>query len=123
MTIFALVGNKMFPVSKLSKIGFYGLGHFYGLATVIVGVFPCDRVCNKEFIDPSTSQITHNITGFLTYIFVTLSIILIGLGLKNHLFTIDYQTKQSSMVSHACSLFMYCSLTQILNIMGSISEL
>ncbi len=70
----------MFPVSKLSKIGFYGLGHFYGLATVIVGVFPCDRVCNKEFIDPCTSQIIHNITGFLTYIFVPLSII--GLGLK-----------------------------------------
>ena len=82
LTIFAFTGYKKLPQSKLTKIGFYGLGVFYGIATVIVGFFPCDSGCNKAFIDPSISQIIHNLTGFLTYIFVPISIILIGLGLK-----------------------------------------
>ncbi len=55
---------------------------FYGIATVIVGFFPCDSGCNKQFIDPSVSQIIHNLTGFLTYIFVPTSMILIGIGLQ-----------------------------------------
>ena len=82
LTIFAFVGFKKFPQSKLTKIGFYGLGVFYGIATVIVGFFPCDSGCNKQFIDPSISQVIHNLTGLLTYIFVPMSIILIGIGLK-----------------------------------------
>ena len=55
---------------------------FYGIATVIVGFFPCDSGCNKQFIDPSVSQVIHNLTGFLTYIFVPVSILLIGIGLQ-----------------------------------------
>ena len=82
LTIFCFLGFKYFQPSKFTKIGFYGLGIFYGLATVIVGFFPCDSGCNKEFIDPSFSQVIHNITGLLTYIFVPISIILIGVGLK-----------------------------------------
>ncbi len=82
LTIFCFLGFKYFQPSKLTKIGFYGLGIFYGLATVMVGFFPCDSGCNKEFIDPSISQVIHNLTGLLTYIFVPISIILIGIGLK-----------------------------------------
>lgn len=82
LTIFAFSGYKKFPQSNLIKIGFYGLGVFYGLATTIVGIFPCDKGCNKELIDPSISQLIHNLTGFLTYIFVPLSIIAIGIGLR-----------------------------------------
>lgn len=82
LTIFAFDGFKKLPQSKLTKIGFYGLGIFYGIATIIVGVFPCDSGCNKQFIDPSISQVIHNLTGFLTYIFVPICIILIGVGLK-----------------------------------------
>ena len=82
LTIFCFLGSKYFQPSKLIKIGFYGLAIFYGLATVIVGVFPCDSGCNKEFIDPSFSQVIHSLTGLLTYIFVPISIILIGIGLK-----------------------------------------
>lgn len=82
LTIFAFVSFKKLPQSKLTKIGFYGLGVFYGIATIIVGFFPCDIGCNKQFIDPSISQVIHNLTGFLTYVFVPICIILIGIGLK-----------------------------------------
>ena len=82
LTIFSFVGYKKFPKSNLTKLGFYGLGIFYGIATVIIGFFPCDSGCNKQFIDPTISQVIHNLTGFLTYVFVPMSIVLIGLGLK-----------------------------------------
>uniref|UniRef100_UPI00404B8FCC DUF998 domain-containing protein n=1 Tax=Fulvivirga sp. TaxID=1931237 RepID=UPI00404B8FCC len=82
LTFFAFSAPPKFPKSNLIKVGFLGIGIFYGLATVIVSVFPCDSGCNKEFIDPSISQIIHNLTGLLTYIFVPASIIAIGLGLQ-----------------------------------------
>lgn len=82
LILFAFSALKKFPKSNLIVIGFWGIGIFYGLATVIVSVFPCDSGCNKEFIDPSISQIIHNLTGLLTYIFVPASIIAIGLGLQ-----------------------------------------
>ncbi len=82
ISIFCFRLSKMFPPSKLTKIGFYALGIFYGIATVVVAIFPCDSGCNPEFIDPSISQIIHNLTGALTYIFVPLGILLIGIGLK-----------------------------------------
>lgn len=82
LTIFCFLGLSYFQPSKITKIGFLGLGIFYGLATVIVGVFPCDSGCNKEFIDPSISQIIHNLIGVLTYMFVPICIILIGVGLR-----------------------------------------
>jgi len=82
LAYFFLIAIKKFPKSKLIKIGFFGLIIFYGLATIIVGIFPCDKGCNKGWIDPSISQIIHNLTGFLTYIFVPVSLIIIGLGLQ-----------------------------------------
>lgn len=82
LAVFCFLGPKFFQPSKLTSIGFFGMGIFYGVATVIVGVFPCDSGCNREFIDPSISQIIHNLIGFLTYIFVPVSLILIGIGLR-----------------------------------------
>ena len=82
LTLFTFVAYKKFPQSRLTKIGFYGLAVFYGMATILVGFFPCDSGCNKQFIDPSISQVIHNLTGFLTYIFVPVSLILIGIGLQ-----------------------------------------
>jgi hypothetical protein len=82
MTLFCFLGVRYFQSSKLLKIGFYGTGIFYGLATVVVGIFPCDSGCNKELIDPSSSQLIHNFVGLLTYLFVPVFMILIGLGLK-----------------------------------------
>lgn len=82
LTIFSFLAIKKLPKSNLTKIGFWGLGVFYGIATIIVGIFPCDKGCNKELIDPSISQLIHNLTGFLTYVFVPISIIIIGIGLR-----------------------------------------
>ena len=82
ITIFCFRLSNMFRPSKLTKIGFYALGVFYGIATIVVGIFPCDSGCNPELIDPSISQVIHNLAGALTYIFVPLSILLIGIGLK-----------------------------------------
>jgi hypothetical protein len=63
-------------------LGFNGLAIFYGIATIIVSIFPCDKGCNKEFIDPSISQMIHNLTGLSTYLLVPFSILGIGLGLR-----------------------------------------
>ena len=83
LTIFAYGAYTKFPKSNLTKIGFLGIGLFYGIATVVVGIFPCDEGCNKELIDPSISQIIHNLTGLLTYLFVPISILIISIGLRN----------------------------------------
>ncbi len=82
LTIFSFAALQKFPNSKLIKIGFCGIGIFYGIATIMVGIFPCDKGCNPEFINPSISQIIHNLTGMLTYLFVPICIIIIGVGLR-----------------------------------------
>jgi uncharacterized membrane protein len=82
LTVFSLAAISKFPKSNLVRNGFIGLAIFYGIATIVVGIFPCDSGCNKEFIDPSISQIIHNLSGFLTYIFVPISLIMIGAGLR-----------------------------------------
>jgi len=82
LTLFCFSVIRCFNQNKVTKIGFYGLAIFYGIATIIVGFFPCDKGCNKEFIDPSIAQIIHNLSGALTYIFVPISILLIGVGLR-----------------------------------------
>ncbi len=82
IAVFCFTGVRFFAPTKLLNVGFYGIGLFYGLATVVVGMFPCDSGCNKDFIDPSTSQLIHNFMGLLTYLFVPVLIILIGLELK-----------------------------------------
>lgn len=82
LAIFCFASIGKFPKSNRVKVGFWGLGVFYGFATVVVGIFPCDIGCNKELVDPSISQLIHNLTGFLTYLFVPISIILIGAGIR-----------------------------------------
>lgn len=82
ITLFCFLAFSYVHKNALTRIGFYGLGIFYGLATIAVGIFPCDKGCNKEFIDPSLSQIIHNFIGLLTYAFVPICIILIGIGLR-----------------------------------------
>jgi hypothetical protein len=82
LTAFAFFAIPHFNKSTSIKLGFWGLGIFYGIATILVSIFPCDKGCNKELIDPSISQLIHNLTGLLTYLFVPLSLVLIGWGMR-----------------------------------------
>ncbi len=77
---FLLAANN--TKSKLTKLGFYGTALFYGLATILVGIFPCDSGCNKALVNPSVSQLIHNLVGGLTYLFVPILMVLTGLGIK-----------------------------------------
>ena len=108
ITLFCFLGVRYFQPSKLLKKGLYGIGIFYGLATVIVGIFPCDSGCNKELIDPSSSQLIHDFVGLLAYLFVPIFMVLIGLALKklpnNNTFSL-----QSIVFSAISILFVYIS--------------
>ncbi len=77
--LFALSAPRFLPESKGIKITFWLFAIFYGLGTVVVGLFPCDEGCNREFIDPSISQIIHNLVGGLTYFIVPFLVIVIGI--------------------------------------------
>lgn len=82
LMVFGFFAPRKFPKSIWVTLGFLVIALFYGAATIIVAIFPCDAGCNKEWIDPSISQIIHNLTGLLTYLFVPLAMILIGLALR-----------------------------------------
>ena len=83
IALFAFFVPKYLPKSKLIKITFWLFAIFYGLGTIIVGIFRCDEGCNPEFIDPSISQIIHNLSGGLTYLVVPFVVIAIGFKAKS----------------------------------------
>jgi hypothetical protein len=82
IALFAFAALRHLPKSILLKLGLLSFGLFYGLGTIMVGVFPCDIGCNKAFINPSLSQIIHNFFGALTYMIVPFSLILIGISAR-----------------------------------------
>lgn len=88
ITTFSFLAIRNLPKSDLIRLGFTGIGIFYGIGTIIVGLFPCDPGCNKDFVNPSLSHLIHSLSGLLTYLFVPASLALIGLGLRktdNHI--------------------------------------
>ena len=82
ITYFCFLAVKYFQQNILIKIGFYGIGIFYGITSLVTGIFPCDSGCNRELIDPSFSQLIHNYAALLMYVFTPISIIVIGIGLR-----------------------------------------
>jgi len=81
--IFALAAPMNMPQSRQIRLSFYGIALFYGLATILVGFFPCEAGCNKEMINPGIAQVIHNLSGLFTYIGMPLCLLFIGFGLKN----------------------------------------
>ncbi|MDP3467766.1 MAG: DUF998 domain-containing protein [Daejeonella sp.] len=81
--IFALAAPMNMPQSRQIRLSFYGIALFYGLATITVGIFPCEAGCNKEMINPGIAQVIHNLSGLFTYIGMPLCLLFIGFGLKN----------------------------------------
>jgi hypothetical protein len=80
---FAYFAVKALPKSGLTRFGFTAIGIFYGLATVLVSIFPCDAGCDSGPVPPSLSQLIHNLSGFLTYMIVPLSVILLGVAARS----------------------------------------
>ncbi len=82
ITLFAFLAMKAVPKSTISQIGFSGIALFYGLATVLVSLFPCDKGCDSELVSPSLSQIIHNLSGLLTYLIVPICLIILGIAAR-----------------------------------------
>ena len=76
---FSFYAFKALPKSNFSKFGFVGIGIFYGISTITVSFFPCDKGCGNEVNDPSLSQFIHNLTGLLTYLVVPISVLILGI--------------------------------------------
>ncbi|MDC2975172.1 DUF998 domain-containing protein [Bacteroidota bacterium] len=104
IALFCFLGEKYLDPKLVVKIGFYGIGIFYGLGTTVTGIFPCDSGCNKELLNLSSSQIIHNIAALLMYLFVPFLIILIGLAIRKtrHWFSI-----QSVILGLSSSILVY----------------
>lgn len=77
--IFSFLAQKMTPKSRSKLIGFLGIIIGYGFGTIICAIFNCDTGCNPNFINPSLSQIIHNLMGMITYLIVPFSILLIAI--------------------------------------------
>lgn len=78
LTLFAFLAPKTLPKSNGIKGAFWGIGVFYGLSTIITGIFPCDLGCNPDMVSPSMAQLIHNFTGSMTYMFVPFCLLAIG---------------------------------------------
>ncbi len=79
IAVFAFYAARAVPKSTLTKLGFAGLGVFYGVTTSMVSFFPCDKGCNKELVHPSLSQLIHNLMGLLTYMIVPICLLVLGI--------------------------------------------
>ena len=111
IALFCFLGEKYLDPKLFVKIGFYGIGIFYGLGTTVTGIFPCDSGCNKGLLNLSSSQIIHNIAALLMYLFVPFLIILIGLAMSKtrHRFSI-----QSTMLGLFSLIFVYLFGSELL---------
>lgn len=99
-SIFAIVET---PKSIQRAVGFLGIGFGYGLGTVVCGFFTCDAGCNPEFMNPSLSQLIHNLMGFVTYCIVPVSILLIAMASRKWKNSTSF-----SNISFVLSIISFC---------------
>ncbi|MDO1511400.1 DUF998 domain-containing protein [Maribacter confluentis] len=81
-TLYCFKAPKYLPNSSRIKTGFFGLAIFYGIGTMLVGLFPCDAGCPTTIGNSSTAQLIHNAAASLTYLVFPLCILIIGMGLQ-----------------------------------------
>ncbi|MFN0014394.1 MAG: DUF998 domain-containing protein [Saprospiraceae bacterium] len=98
LALFAFSLKKPLGNSQPVNLGLTGVGVFYGLTTVVTSIFPCDAGCNPEMINPTISQLIHNLTGMLTYLVTPISLAIIGLGLRS-----QKEHRALALVSIACA--------------------
>ena len=99
--LFSVFALKETEKSIPGSLGLLGIGIGYGLGTVICGFFNCDAGCNPDFVNPSASQLIHNLTGFLTYLVVPPSIGLVAIASR----------KWKNAVSFSNSSFILAALS------------
>lgn len=114
ISVFSFASISKFSKSNLLKAGFFVFGIFYGISTIIVGVFPCDKGCSTDLTNISISQIIHSLSGLLTYIFVPLSLLLIGLG-----FLKLKDFKRFGTLTLGCALLSLFFVFHFFNTLGS----
>jgi Protein of unknown function (DUF998) len=90
IVLFAFFLNAILPKSLGKTIGCVLFGFFYGFGTILCSLFTCDAGCNPKLIDPSLSQLIHNGIGLLTYLFVPIALLCIGISNRSKLFFSNY---------------------------------
>lgn len=111
LMLFGFLAPLNFPKSSVLKMGFYGIAIFYGIATIITGLFPCDFGCNEDFVNPSLSQLIHNLSGTLTYFVVPICLLLVSLKLK----TFISKSSISKILLALSLLAIVCTVILIVN--------
>ena len=103
LTIFFFLVPSVLPKAVFTKSAFWAIGLFYGLGTLVTGIFPCDLGCNPELEDSSLSQFIHNFSASLTYMIVPFCII--GLGIKSRNW---FNGKRVALVTLICGILAGC---------------
>lgn len=80
--IFVLYFNFKTPKTSLKTLATVLILVSYSIATIICAIFNCDAGCNPNFINPSISQVIHNLSGSITYLIMPFAMLLIGLEFK-----------------------------------------
>ncbi len=78
IAVFGFTAASIVPPVKRVQTGFVLFGIFYGLGTVVTGLYPCDLGCQPDPELASLSQFVHNAAGFLTYSIVPFCLVGIG---------------------------------------------
>lgn len=102
--LFAWGSVKHFPKGVLIREGLRGFGVFYGLSTFIAGVFPCDYGCSLQLLDASVSHQIHHLAGLVTYIFVPICILIMGVGLRQR--KVSRRLHRTSIGSGLLAIFL-----------------
>jgi len=84
IALFALSAAKAMQVKRVGRLGFAGLGVFYGIGTVVTAFFPCEAGCEVAPGAASLTQGVHNISGLLTYLLVPFALLMIGSDLRKN---------------------------------------
>ena len=75
---FGVFIGKCFPKRSGTRVWFFIFAIFYGIGTLLTGIFPCDIGCILNPENPSLSQFIHNTAGTFTYAVVPFCILLLS---------------------------------------------
>lgn len=73
---------QLFSKEILIQFPFRGLSYFLGVAIILNAVFPCDAGCADLTFGLSVSQGLHLMVEGLTYFFIPLMLVFLGLGFR-----------------------------------------